>query len=265
MHREYSETLQKIYAENYKKACIDELNNIYVAFTRPKYELYIFIPKKSAGTNNKAFYLVPEEIKELGRQLSYPDLRQIGHQPFINVSAPIYKDWIESLNDEFGDASAFLYRQEILEGNIMHAMLSRIANCLGQNIEKLYKESVGFAKVKYPSIKNFSLYEKKFHNILNNKELRDIFYISQGQVFCEKEIVDKSANSKRIDSLIVKEKEVWVIDYKSSQQSKELQVKQVLEYMEIIKGVYPQHTVKGFLIYLNEIKIEQVYEKSINL
>jgi ATP-dependent exoDNAse (exonuclease V) beta subunit len=258
MHREYSQILQEIYAENYKKACIDELNNIYVAFTRPKYELYIFIPKKSSAINNKAFFLVPEEIKELGRQICYPKSKQVSHQPFINISAPVYKDWIESLSDEFGDALVFLHRQEILEGNIMHSMLSRIANCLNQDIEELHKEAVSFAKAKYLSVGDFSLYEKRLYKMIGKKELKDIFYISQGQVFCEKEIVDKFANSKRIDRLIVKEQEAWVIDYKSSQQAKELQAKQVLEYMEIIKGIYPKHIIKGFLVYLDEMKLEEV-------
>ena len=63
VHRQYSKTLRAIYGQSYKKACIDELNNIYVALTRPKYELYIFIPEKSSNAANKALYFIPKDVR----------------------------------------------------------------------------------------------------------------------------------------------------------------------------------------------------------
>ena len=49
------QVLSRLYRSELKKALIDELNCIYVAFTRPKYELYGFIPEKASGTRIRRF------------------------------------------------------------------------------------------------------------------------------------------------------------------------------------------------------------------
>ena len=56
-----SQVLNRLYRGEFKKALIDELNCIYVAFTRPKYELYGFIPEKASGARNPAA-LAPRSI-----------------------------------------------------------------------------------------------------------------------------------------------------------------------------------------------------------
>ncbi|MDP2922557.1 MAG: UvrD-helicase domain-containing protein [Candidatus Omnitrophota bacterium] len=257
-HREYSQILQEIYAEDYKKACIDELNNIYVALTRPKYELYIFLPKKSAGANNKALFLIPKGIKEQGKQMQYQNSKQAVTQPLINISPSVYKDWIKSLGSEFANAANFIHKEKILEGNIMHTMLSQISNCLNCDIKELIECALRFTQDHYPFIEDLHLHEEKTLKLIEKKELKDIFYISDGKVFCEKEIVNSFGDLKRIDRLIVREKEIWIIDYKSSQESKLEQIKQVLEYIGIMKEIYPQKEIKGFLVYLDEMKLEQV-------
>lgn len=297
MHREYSQTLQKRYAQDYKKACIDELNNIYVALTRPKYELYVFLPKRSAGAKNKALFLIPQELEELGKKIRYQNLIQGVRQPFITISPSVYKNWLDSLSDEFGDSLNIIYREKVLAGNIMHAILSEIGNCLipstvipqampvdelwkgaspalneqkkndprampvrapGQDVGKLVTYAIGIAQIKYPFVNDFRPYEEKVFKLLNKEELKFIFYVHDGEIFCEKEIVNKFGELKRLDRLIVKKNEIWIIDYKSTQEAKEIKIKQVLEYIGIIQEIYPQHTVKGFLVYLDEMELEKV-------
>ena len=70
--------------------------------------------------------------------------------------------------------------------------------------------------------------------------------------------MDLKGDTKRIDRIIVKEKEVWIVDYKSSRESNEKYLTQIKEYIDIIKKVYPQKYVKGFLLYLDETKFEEV-------
>ena len=60
-YRQFSSLLSDIYARAYQKACMDELNKVYVALTRAKYEMYIFIPAKSGNSNNLVKYLITRE------------------------------------------------------------------------------------------------------------------------------------------------------------------------------------------------------------
>ncbi len=254
-HRLYSPLLQEIYIQSYKKACIDELNNIYVALTRAQFELYVFIPKKSSNSNNKAWHMV--DINESGSKIKYRR-EEKDTQPIIDISPSVYKEWPELIPGEFGNWQSIKNRKNILEGNLLHTILSRIGGCQGVDTEELIKEAVSFARTQYPFIEDFSSYEERIREALAKKELKSIFFVSSLSVFCEKEVVNRFGDGKRIDRLIVGEKEVWIVDYKSSQEAKLDHEKQISEYVQIIKDIYPKKRVRGFLIYLDKMMKEEV-------
>jgi len=58
--------------------------------------------------------------------------------------------------------------------------------------------------------------------------------------------------------LIVKKNEVWIVDYKSSQEAKPKHEEQINEYIQIIRDIYPQRKIKGFLVYLDNMIKEEV-------
>lgn len=258
VHRQYSKTLKAIYGQSYKKACIDELNNIYVAFTRPKYELYVFIPEKSSNASNKALCFIPKEVTQRGNKVKY-NIRKKDKQPLMTaIPHSSYKDWINYLHNEFHGITDALIKEKILEGNIMHALLSRVDNCEGKNVNEIIKAAVSFSKDTFPQVSDFSKYEQKLTSILKKSEFKEFFYQDKANIFCEKEITNNFGDLKRIDRLVVTENVVYVIDYKSSEELKEQYLKQLSEYISIIKDIYPNRTVKGFLLYLEALKAEEV-------
>ena len=256
-HRVFSGFLQEIYIQNYKKACIDELNNIYVALTRAQFELYVFIPKKSSNSNNKAWHMIPEQIKEGGSKIKYRR-QEKDTQPIIDISPAVYKEWPELIPGEFGDWQSIKNRKNILEGNLLHTILSRIGGCEDVDTEKLIKEAVSFARTQYPFIEDFSPYEERIRKLLAKKELKSIFFVPASDVFCEKEVVNRFGDGRRIDRLVVREKEIWIVDYKSSQEAKLDHEKQINEYVQIIKDIYPKREVRGFLVYLDRMIKEEI-------
>ncbi|MDD4182752.1 MAG: UvrD-helicase domain-containing protein, partial [Candidatus Omnitrophica bacterium] len=258
IHRQYSKTLKTIYGQSYKKACIDELNNIYVALTRPKYELYIFIPERSSNAANKALYLIPKEIKERGRKVQYNIRKKDKQQAIMPMPASNYKDWISSLENEFKGLASALLKEKMLEGNIMHALLSRVNNCENRNFDEIIKEAASFVKEAFPEVSDFSKYLQKLSAILTKKELKEFFYIEGGTIFCEKEVANNFGDLKRIDRLIMKEKDIYVIDYKSSKEKEEQYLEQITEYIAILKDIYPAHTIKGFLLYLDTMDVKKI-------
>jgi hypothetical protein len=58
--------------------------------------------------------------------------------------------------------------------------------------------------------------------------------------------------------LIIRDKKIWIIDYKSSAESQKEHRQQLAEYIQIIKDIYPHHSVKGFLLYLDKLVLEEL-------
>jgi len=49
------------------------------------------------------------------------------------------------------------------------------------------------------------------------------------------------------------------VDYKSSREELETHKKQIIQYMNIVKSLYPQLKARCFLIYLDALMVEEVY------
>ena len=169
-----------------------------------------------------------------------------------------YKDWISCLQDEFRGLTDIIPREKILEGNIMHVLLSRINNCLNQDQDAIIAEACAFAEDAFPGVSDFSKYRSKLAAVLLKNELKRFFYVKEGDVFCEKEVVNNFGDLKRIDRLIISEKNIYIIDYKSSQEAEEQHVKQISEYIEIFRNIYPKRAIKGFLIYLDTLGVKEL-------
>ena len=256
-HCAYSPGLLEIYIQNYKKACIDELNNIYVALTRAQFELYAFIPKKSGSSNNKVSFLIPYETYEKGAKQMYGE-KGGKHQTLINISPSTYKDCMELIKDEFGEASTIINRGKVLKGNLLHAALSQIGNCVNLDIEIILEQALEYAQSQFLFVPDAAACGEIIKKLLSNQEFKSIFFIPEGTVICEMEVVNKFGNLKKIDRLILNGKEVKVVDYKTSKEKFNDHIKQVEEYMSIVKDIYPARRVKGFLIYLDEMSLEEV-------
>ncbi|MBU1122041.1 MAG: UvrD-helicase domain-containing protein [Candidatus Omnitrophota bacterium] len=257
-HRLYSESLRRIYVENYKKACIDELNKVYVALTRAKYELYVFIPKKSAKGNNVVRFLIPEDISSVGSKQKYKHKEHVGNS-LINIKPGQYKDWIGQLRSEFGDVNVVKSRNKIIQGVVFHFILSCIDNMSSLGKKEMITAAVKRAVDLYPEVDNLFSWEKKIGALLEAEMIKPFFYVEKGIIYREKEIVNIYGDTRRIDRLIVKEKEVWVIDYKLTDDFCDKYRKQVKEYMDIVKDIYPGREVKGFILYIEEIRVEEVW------
>ena len=103
-------------------------------------------------------------------------------------------------------------------------------------------------------------YFLSLEQLLTKKLWTPFFYIDQGEVYTEKDIVNSKGNTWRVDRLIVKEKEVWIVDYKSSEVKTGIQEEQVRKYRRLLKKIYGHKKVRGFLIYLDHFSVKEVDE-----
>jgi len=254
----FSRKLRNIYHEEYLRSFIDELNTLYVSFTRAKQELYIFIPKPASRQINIAVNLIPESYMCCGELPHNKATAKKKPNQIFSVPVATYKGWIGFLKEEFITKSELKYKQQIQSGRFMHAVLSHINNLKGVDFTNVLNKAVREAEKEYPFYDNAESCVKIVTALLKDKSTKEMFYPDKATIFTEKEVVDGSGNSKRIDRMIIREKEVWIIDYKSGEEDSQKHAAQIIEYKDLIASLYPAHIIRGFLVYIDKIKIEEV-------
>ncbi|OGX27283.1 MAG: hypothetical protein A3D10_08645 [Omnitrophica WOR_2 bacterium RIFCSPHIGHO2_02_FULL_48_11] len=253
----FSDELYQLRRQEYKKAFLSELNNVYVALTRPQYELYAFIPKKVGQALNVVKFLIPEEIYEQGAPATYDQPAAKGVS-IVELGPAQYHDWIDYLKDEFLEHENLLNRGQRQRGEVLHFILSKIGNLLAADKKEEMQNAVQAARSKFPNIKDLSEYLRIVTDALSAQNLHPFFYIQEGEVHTEQDIVNAQGHTKRLDRLIVKKDEVWVVDYKPSPDAQGRYQAQVREYMALLAEIYPKKKICGYLVYLDELEIERI-------
>ena len=144
-------------------------------------------------------------------------------------------------------------RDEILKGEVKHYLLSCLGNILGVDMDEAASRAVEKTIARYPLVDPKEELEGFLRSLLSNAGLKNFFFVPDGCVYTEKELVDKFGNTRRIDRLIIKKDEAWVVDYKSSRLESEAGKKQLQEYMGLVSQIYPGLNVKGYFIYLDDL------------
>ncbi len=254
-YAQFSPLLAKIYQREYKKSFLAELNNLYVALTRAKKEMYLLIPSKCGNSHNPVKLLIPQAVMEEGKEIIY-EQAPVSQTDSLLLPSPRYRDWIELLRDEFVEGDTIRRRQEIHNGEVVHFILSFIGNLHDQDLSARLQAAREALAYQFPFLSDEKWFMEQAESLVQHPSLRQFFVIADGTVYQEKDFVDRSGQTKRMDRLIVKSKEVWVVDYKQSRSKGYLT--QLREYMHIVSELYRGYRVRGFLIFLNEMTAEEV-------
>jgi len=265
----FSDNLERKYVTELKISIINELNTAYVGLTRPKNELYLFIPIKN-NSENIVKLLIPEKSLKLGQQMKYSKNKTVSSKT-EKIPVSEYKDWIKLFKDEIIDDSRLRNRNFILKGEIIHHMLSFVDNLATINIEQqdqLLENILHNTKNKF-LIQDEDIYTYKniIKTVINSSLCKKFFYVTDGLIYREKEFVDFYGNTKRIDRLIIKKDEVWIVDFKISEFKMDDYYKQINDYIRILNEIYPNKNIIGFLVYIfnSGINVEQINGKNNNL
>ncbi len=253
----FSEYLRAVHHREYIEAFLSELNSIYVALTRASREMYVFIPERSGGRYNLINLLIPADGREQGAPCGQVEPKAEPEIPRQLIPVSEYRDWIQYLKDEFVSAEEIAKRQRLLRGEVLHYLLARI-QVKGQGAR--VKEAIEKARRQFPQVREWGDYEKEITKVLSAPDLRRFFQDADGEVECEKDIIDRRGRTRRIDRLIVNPAEAWVVDYKSTGDPAmhAEYCQQVRDYMQIIRDIYPDKEVRGFLIYLDTREFEEM-------
>lgn len=276
---------KKEYYQEIIKAGIDNLNLLYVAFTRAASSLYVYAnpgitPDQTDKMKTVAdlLYVVMKTPHQAADEyevtlpmeqeeyvLGNDEAQQKKTPPAPEGITPLHTRWRNRLairqlsRDFFGQADArHIEGQAIVlnYGNLVHDLLARI----------IHVEDVNHALDEVYFTHGISIREKeelnqRIRKVLHLPVVNNWFTDPGYRVINERTIIDKGGQEKRPDRVMVHDQETIIVDYKTgsnpADDTRSKYRNQVKQYKNLlIKMGYPQ--VKGYLLYTDLLELEAV-------
>lgn len=261
----YLDEVFDFYSFKEKKKKEEELNNLYVALTRPKGNLFIFIVhlKEESLFKNLFESYRREDYYQIGeiKKYDYPEKEKTINQEIdfkidfesLEKSQEKLKENIEKIKND-----AYKYSLELEEkrniGNIVHYFLENIKYGEKEEIELALKKTFSkygalFGEKK---LKEEILSEEKINKIFKNNP--DIFSKKWDIIYNEYSIYSEQEKKLyRIDRLMIdnKTKEIYIVDYKTGTYEEE----QLKNYKELVEFELSRIKEKNYTVKTKYIEI----------
>lgn len=255
----YSQYLKDIYYEKYFKDISNELNGLYVSTTRAIFEFYALITHKNTKTGSKKSYIemfVDEHtrcfgVKGKSKSKSRNDDEEIVKN--MEITSTKLQDIVDIINDSSLEIYGKKHKDILLNGKIIHYALSQIETFNSENLKSKIENAIEITQLVYPD-QDLKIFKEKLLSLLSDKDIASLFD-ERNIVFNEKEYVDKFGNTIRTDKVIIKQKEVCVVDFKSSIYDKEYINNQMKKYIEILKDIYADKEVTCCIVDIENEKL----------
>jgi len=261
--RKGCEKLKEVYKKHLLKGLTEEINCLYVAMTRAEDELYAFL-LEGKGAKNLYIPLILGEASEKREGEPVAVKKKPPEKEEELPALPPRRRWdLKFVRERRGSEEIVDERRKraMLTGEGIHLVLSKIKGVSSEEeLERALKE-------------NFKILQKNPDFIDLKKELSDVllplvdflkrvaskfFLVPSERVFTEKEVLGSDGRVRRIDRLIVFEDRVEVVDFKWGEKKEKEHRAQIEDYMALLSQIYQGKRVRGFLIYLDSEKVEEV-------
>ena len=245
----------KIHKEEKDKAIMDDLNVLYVAMTRPKHQLYIYTAeyKNLEGFNTLSkligYYFQSTTHKfpiSIGKLESKSNHKECDKQA-LNLNYTSLSNWrhtirLKNNSNKLWDIN--LERQKW--GSLLHECLAQIHYPKDKDFVLDKLEHNGLI-----SIEMKSRLRNRIEELLNDEQLIP-FFLEDWEVKTEQVILQESGESYVPDRLLIKNKKVKIIDYKTGSISQmEKHKKQINSYYKMLKKMGFKEISK-YIIYTEE-------------
>lgn len=239
----------------------EDMNKIYVAFTRAISSL-IVVRNSDPNGNNPSFF-TPYELSS-GEVVEYLDLKDFSFGQIIP--------------SEISQTNQIQEQSQIVLPSVKRQVAQATKQEQGLSFDAIYfglafhflLEMIDFYDLKSLQIANMAM-RNKFHKFLSENALQDVenrakilvdnddfIGILSGKEILKEQPVRFNDSLKQIDLLCVGEKEICIVDYKTSDLNRDENMVQVAQYKEIIGKIYSQKTVRAFLFYILKDRIYRV-------
>ncbi|MCX7905821.1 MAG: UvrD-helicase domain-containing protein [Elusimicrobiales bacterium] len=234
--------LNKIYKLALENDRISDINTLYVALTRAKFELYNIIINKPR--NLKILNLFENTVR--GKKIKDINKTKENKVKAQEFEAKISRD--KSLVDI---VNVKTFSKEIEIGNVFHKAISLITS-KKMDIEKSIKyaflnENVVYNEDTVKKVKDLIV------RTLKNPKIRNLLE-SKCEIKSEIEFSDKDGNIMRADLVIFEKNRINIIDFKTGNYNIE-DKNQILGYISSVKKIYKSYKVVGIIYYVEHDKI----------
>lgn len=245
-----SPALAQIYRYRQMDEEIQRLNTLYVICTRAKSELYnLVILRKEDSLLGTLFH-----ERELGQKAR----EETKDGPPPPVPTPVRLGPGQELAEEWRGEKGWSYTRwvEARRGEVYHQILEGIEFLSDQpadQIARIVEKCLATGQNPFDSGQMRSDIEK----FLSSSEVRGWFESAPGRtVFREKEYVDESGNTHRMDRVMVDDHQVTVIDFKTGELKDYSE--QAKKYMHILRQVYPGRKVIGYVAHVDSSRVKEI-------
>jgi len=265
------------FADDYRmeklKAYIDNINLMYVAFTRASEVLMVTAPAatKKAKSVKEVIAAVASEMEKNGA-LSHPS-----DNHFIAGQLPVKTDIkhvTEAKNqlDNYYETLSWKDRIKIAyqgkafftalkndgadtarsHGQVMHELFARVHTF--ENIHTAINQLIFEGKL---AVNEAEVLEKDIKQRIEQHETVKSWFHPGLALYSERSIYDKHGNAYRPDRVVVNDQCVQVIDYKFGESPSASHHNQVKQYMQLLQVIHKIH-VRGYIWYYALNRVEEV-------
>lgn len=254
------------------KTYLDHLNLLYVAFTRPEQQLYIYAPlpkEKQCKTTAELMcqVLQPPNESDLSWKWDQQEEALIGSlgnyfsaQQSVNKEPQAYlleksshSDWWERLGamTSAEDSSiSSLQSEKIAYGNLIHSFLAEI-----ETIDEVVATLEAYRLKGLISCDEEEKVSKQLNQLWEHEQMRS-WFDGSWEVKREMSILLPGEGIERPDRIMMKGNEVIILDFKTGERGSEHR-QQVLRYASAFKKMGYVH-VRSFLCYLHPYALVEV-------
>jgi ATP-dependent exoDNAse (exonuclease V) beta subunit len=269
--------LNSVFKEDYEKEIVmsatDNINLLYVAFTRSEEQLYIYCAEGSAENMNSVSKLIRKVLEtndDWKKQIVVDDSLILGESSFgISKSGKARKEdmeiktyetlhWHEHIrlsthSDDLIEMLNTPAASAINYGVLVHRILSSIEDVseISRAVEEVFFEGLINEEEK-------ASLEKEISEVLAIEEIRHFFSRDKDEyrVMSERELILPSGEMLRPDRVLLKDKHAIIIDFKTGKENKSHE-KQVNQYADILKQMN-YSPIEKYLVYLSERRVKSV-------
>ncbi|HZY81793.1 MAG TPA: UvrD-helicase domain-containing protein [Cyclobacteriaceae bacterium] len=259
------------YQEEYVKVYLDNLNLLYVAFTRAEWGLIVTGPVSNSGRMNFVGEVVQAVLQEKypfqfnGVEFSVGEINTMPDQwvktDIIERKLDRYPstDWREKLvikreGSEFFEDEVSEKRSKINRGILIHTVLSRIEYKTDAE-EKLIQF---FLEHALPN-EDIEAVRKDVYSVLDHPVMSN-WFTKEWEIKAEALVLLPGGTQKRIDRIMLGKKRTVIVDYKTGER-KSADRDQIEVYARVLTQMgYPN--VQAFLVYLKDMKLDEVISNS---
>ena len=262
----FGEDAATVFHEKKQEELLDNINVLYVALTRAEEQLYVISqylePNKAEQYpyNTASFfieYLIAIEVYNPG-VLEYEFGNRIKLSKVISVTdetntIPIISQVLDPKNIKIAQREALMWgthQQEAIEyGNIIHEILSFVKTASDIDLAVLKAIENGLITTTQKEVVLKSIQE-----IVNNKELES-YFSTDNEILNEQAIIQKEGKTIKPDRMVLtKNKEVYLLDYKTGTHNQKYQL-QLENYQNAIEKMGLKVTKKALVYIGKEINV----------